>query len=87
MTNQRKYAPSNMVNDAPEILLEVPMHVDQLFEERCRNIQWTFQDGTSKYIRLEGITTEAAEGHAKVNLYSVCILEDKFKSVNHLKHR
>ena len=78
MTNQRKYAPSNMVNDVPDILMEVPMHGDQLFEQRCRNVQWTFQDGTSKYDRLEGITTEAADWHAKVNLYNVCLSEDKF---------
>jgi hypothetical protein len=79
MTNQQKYAPSNMINDVPDILMEVPMHGDQLFEERCRNVQWTFQDGTSKYDRLEGITTEAADWHAKVNLYNVCLLEDKFE--------
>jgi hypothetical protein len=27
MTNQQKYAPSDMVNDVPDILMEVPMHV------------------------------------------------------------
>ncbi|CAB3990217.1 Hypothetical predicted protein, partial [Paramuricea clavata] len=75
MTNQQKYAPSNMVNDVPDILMEVPMHGDQLFEERCRNVQWTFQDGTSKYDRLEGITTEAADWHAKVNLYNPILPE------------
>ena len=73
MTNQQKYAQSNLVNDAPDILMEVPMHGDQLFEERCRNVQWTFQDGISAYDRLEGITTEAADCHTKVNLFNVCL--------------
>lgn len=72
MNNQEKYVPSQIVNDSHQILMEVPMHGDQLFQERCRTVQLTFQDGTSKYDRLEGITTEAADWHAKVNLYDVC---------------
>ena len=48
------------------------MHGNKLFEERCRTAQLTFQDGTSKYDRLEGIATEAADWHAKANLYDEC---------------
>lgn len=54
-----------------KILHPVPLHGDQLFEERARNARWTFQDGVTKYERLEGIFPEAADWHAKVNLYEL----------------
>ena len=38
-----------------EFLQSVPLHKDQLFEERARNSQWTFQDGLAKSERLEVI--------------------------------
>ena len=47
----------------------VPVHGDQLFEERSRNVQWTFQDGENKCDRLEGVNPEHADWHAKVILY------------------
>lgn len=74
MADQKAYVPSTMVNGKPEILTQIPLHGDQLFEERARNVQSTFQDGGTKTERLEGITTEAADWHAKVNLYSVSSL-------------
>lgn len=46
------------------------LHGEQLLEERARNVQYTF-DGVNKYDRLEGISTEVADWHAKMNLYSV----------------
>ena len=49
----------------------IPLHGDQLFEERARNTQWTFQDGNDSSDRLEGIRTEFADWHAKLNLYMV----------------
>ena len=69
--NQEKYVPSTKVGDEHEMLTQVPLHGDQLFEERARNVQVTFKDGTTGAERLEGILTEAADWHAKVNLYSV----------------
>jgi hypothetical protein len=49
----------------------VPFHGDQLFEERARNTQWTYQDGVNEYDKLQGLQPEAADWHAKVNLYEV----------------
>ncbi len=72
-TNQDKYVPKRLVNGAPEVLSRVPFHGDQLFEERARNVQWTFQDGLSSFDRLEGLITEHADWHSKVNLYLVCL--------------
>lgn len=75
MTNQEKYVPCQTnANNEPEIVARIPFHGDQLFEERARNCQWTFADGTSSYDRLEGVITEAADWHAKLNLYSVIVL-------------
>lgn len=71
-TNQEKYVPcSSSGKGKKNILTKIPFHGDQLFEERARNIQMTFQDGITCYERLEGLSTEAADWHAKVNLYSV----------------
>ena len=53
------------------VLAAVPLHGDQLLEERARNVQWTLRDGESQYDRLEGLTTERADWHAKVILYRV----------------
>ena len=53
------------------VLAAVPLHGDQLLEERGRNVQWTLRDGESQYDRLEGSTTERADWHAKVTLYRV----------------
>ena len=53
------------------VLAAVPLHGDQLLEERARNVQRTLRDGESQYDRLEGLTTERADWHAKVILYRV----------------
>lgn len=71
MTNQSKYVPSTTTNSGKKILTPIPLHGDQLFEERARNVQSTFKDGENRRECLEGILTEAADWHAKVNLYSV----------------
>lgn len=52
-------------------LINIPVHGDQLFEERVRNVEWTFQDGEEKYDRLESLLPEHADWHAKVTLYKV----------------
>ena len=30
------------------VLANIPVHGDQLFEERVRNVEWAFQDGEDK---------------------------------------
>jgi hypothetical protein len=70
--DQEKYVPCITTEDGkPDIAVKIPLHGDQLFEERARNVQCTFYDGVNSYERLEGILTEAADWHAKVNLYAV----------------
>lgn len=74
IANQENYVPCISSGDGnQEVLTNIPLHGDQLFEERARNVQWTFQDGITAYDRLEGLTTEYADWHAKMNLYSVSI--------------
>ena len=83
LQNQQSYVPClKLKPDEIEILMEIPFHGDQLFEERARNAQWTFRDGTTKYDKLEGLTTEAADWHAKVNLYSVSTLPNNLPIEN-----
>ena len=40
----------------------LPLHADQLFEERARNVIWTYREGIDDYERLEGISTEFLTG-------------------------
>ena len=54
-----------------KLVATIPLHGDQLFEERARNAIWTFQDGETSYERQEGIDTETADWHAKYTLYKV----------------
>ena len=54
------------------VVAPVPVHGDQLFEERDRNVQWTYRDCADKYSCLEGVTLEHADWHAKITLYKVC---------------
>lgn len=73
ISNQERYVPAISTGQGKkEIISQVPMHGDQLFEERARNIQWTFRVGNDAFERLEGLTTEFADWHAKVTLYKVC---------------
>ena len=68
---QKLYVPSFTGGDKKEVLSNIPVQGDQLFEERARNVQCTFRDGESGYDRLEGLSTEHADWHAKVTLYEV----------------
>ena len=71
ISNQKKYVPT-LKTDAENIILKsITFHGDQLFEERARNIQWAYQDGDNAYDRLEGLETEFADWHAKLNLFMV----------------
>ena len=73
ISNQDRYVPIITTRDGiREIICQVPMHGDQLFEERARNVQWTFRVENTAFERLEGMTTEFADLHAKVTLYKAC---------------
>lgn len=67
-TNQSKYVP--LLPDG-SVAATIPLHGDQNFEERSRNVQWTFRDGETSVERLEGLEPEFADWHAKVTLYMV----------------
>ena len=68
---QDKYVPCFGAGEEKTVLSNVPVHGDQLFEERPRNVQWTFRDGADKYQKLEALPPEHADWHAKVTLYKV----------------
>jgi len=69
--NLDHYVPSMAKDDKKITLSTVPHHGDQLFEERARNIKWTFRDGVDGYQKFEAIDTEFADWHAKYTLYKV----------------
>ncbi|CAB4004389.1 hypothetical protein AC249_AIPGENE16794, partial [Paramuricea clavata] len=72
ISNQDRYVPSFINNTRnKEIISPVAMHGDQLFEERARNVQWTYRVGENKFDKLEGFSTEFADWHAKVTLYKI----------------
>ena len=76
LKNQEKYVPATVIKEDDTkketcILNTVAFHGDQLFEERARNTQWTYQLGDTPFGRLEGFHTEFADWHAKYNLYMV----------------
>jgi hypothetical protein len=73
---QENYVPCLTRDDEKIFLSKLPVHGDQLFEERGRNVKWTFRDGESEYDRLDGLLSEHADWHAKVTLYKArfCIL-------------
>ena len=51
LIDQEKYVPTTTITrGVPEVLTSI------IFEERARNVKWTFEDGMNKYDRLEGIT-------------------------------
>ena len=54
--NQSKYVP--LSHDKSNVLATIPLHGDQLFEERSRNVKWTFQDGVSSVERLEAALSQ-----------------------------
>ena len=43
-----KYVPSITTNSGSSIVSPGPLHGDQLFEERARNVQSTFKDGINE---------------------------------------
>ena len=69
--NQENNVPCLINEDKKTVLAQIPLHGDQLFEERARNVIWTYRDGIDGYERLEGISTEFADWHAKFTLYKV----------------
>ena len=73
--NVKKYVPLSA--DGTNVLATIPLHGDQLFEERSRNAKWTFQDGESSVERLDGLEPEFADWHAKFTLYKVLYATQK----------
>ena len=71
--DQKKYVPNCTISDEKIILETVPLHGDQLFEERARNTKWTYQDGDNAWDRIDGTSTEFADWHAKLNLFMVSV--------------
>ena len=69
---ESKYVPCFVSDNKKEVVATVPIHGDQLFEERARNVEWTFREGQSSFDRLEGVPPEHADWHAKVTLYKLC---------------
>ena len=69
--NQQKYVPCLSSCAGEEVLIPIALHGDQLFEERARNVQWTFRDSDTRFDQLKGLRTEFADWHAKVTLYKV----------------
>lgn len=49
---QRKYVSCFKREDKIEIVATVPVHGDQLFEERARNVEWAMRDRQSNYDRF-----------------------------------
>ena len=76
--NQKKDVPSYTSSDGKIVLETVPMHGDQLFEERARNTKWTFQDGDNEFDRIEGLNPEYADWHGNVKLHEVCFFRNYF---------
>ncbi len=73
LSMQEKYIPSCHDKLDNITMHKIPLNGDQLFEKRARNTQWTFQDGNNPSNRLEGIRTEFADWHAKLNLFMVSV--------------
>ena len=69
--NQKMLVPCHELKGNKVLATSIPLHGDQLFEERARNVIWTYRDGVDPYERLEGIETEFADWHAKYTLYKV----------------
>lgn len=69
--NQEKYVPCLTTGDKKEVVTPIAFHGDQLFEERARNVQWTYRDADTTYDQIRGLRTEFADWHAKVTLYKV----------------
>ena len=59
--NQEKYVPCLTNGAKKTILTQIPLHGDQLFEERARSVIWTHRDVINFYERLEDINSEFAD--------------------------
>lgn len=83
ITNQEKYVPKcSLADNEKKILQPVPLHGDQLFEERARNTKWTYQDGINQYDKLEGLQSEACHVRGKHQLLHAITMSITPLSVN-----
>ena len=69
--NREKYVPCLTKGTNKTILEKVPLHGDQLFKKRARNVIWTYRDGVNDNEQLRGIDTELADWHAKYTSHFV----------------
>ena len=69
--NHENYTPCQEKDGGKVVLQKIPLHGDQLFEERARNVKWAFRDGLNDVEKLIGLDTEFADWHAKYTLYKV----------------
>lgn len=66
-----KYVPATEVNDTKEVLHKIPLDGDQLSAEHARNMQWTYRPGATSFDRLDGLETNHADWHWKLELFEV----------------
>ena len=66
-TQQQHYVP----RDGERILRRVIEHGDQGFEERARNVQWTYKVAKNDFERLGGLEVTISEFHLKMCLFEV----------------
>lgn len=72
LNTQDKYVPKVELDEGPKVVTAIPLIGDQLFEERARNVKWTYQNGDNDVDCINGLRAEFADWHAKVTLYEVC---------------
>ena len=70
--NQEHYVPCSGDGESKQVITPIPVHGDQLFEERARDVRGSFKDGDNKFDQIKGLHPELADWHANVNLYEVC---------------
>ena len=63
-----KYVPKAELDEDLHVT-PIPLVGDQLFEERARNVKWTYQNGDNDDECINGLRAE----FVKVTLYEVCI--------------
>lgn len=71
LKNQEHYVPCSGDEESEQVITPIPVHGDQLFEERARNVRGSFKDGDNKFDRLKGLHPELDDWHANVNLYEM----------------
>lgn len=69
--SREKFVPCFEIKGQKIFASTVPLHGDQLFEERSRNVIWTYRDGAGPYEKMKGLEPEFVDWHAQFTLYKV----------------